>query len=45
MFSAATSAGITQLTSFEVRNLASIAFAVEQKIPPQTTMSKLVVEE
>lgn len=45
MFSAATSAGITQLTAFEVRNLASIAFAVEQKIPPQTTMSKLVVEE
>jgi V/A-type H+/Na+-transporting ATPase subunit C len=45
MFSAATSVGITQLTSFEVRNLASIAFAVEQKIPPQTTMSKIIVDE
>ena len=45
MFSAATSVGITQLTAFEVRNLASIAFAVEQKIPPQTTMSKIIVEE
>ena len=44
MFSGATSVGITQLTAFEVRNLASIAFAVEQKIPPQTTMSKIIVE-
>ena len=45
MFSAATSAGITKLTSFEVRNLSSIAFAVEQNIPPETTMSKLIVED
>lgn len=45
MFSTSTSVGITILTSYEVRNLASIAFAVEQKIPPQTTMSKLIIEE
>ncbi len=45
MFSAATSVGITILTSYEVRNMASIAFAVEQKISPQTTMSKLIIED
>ena len=44
MFSAATSVGITILTSFEVRNMASIAFAVEQKISPQITMSKLIID-
>jgi len=44
MFSAATSVGITKLTSYEVRNIAAIAFAVEQKIPSQTTMSKLIIE-
>ena len=44
MFSAATSVGITILTSFEVRNMASIAFAVEQKISPQTTMSKIIID-
>lgn len=45
MFSQATSFGITVLTSFEVRNLASIAFAVEQNIPTQTTMSKIIIDE
>jgi len=45
MFSTATSVGITKLTAYEVRNIGSIAFAVEQKIPTQTTMSKLIVEE
>jgi len=45
MFSTATSVGITKLTAYEVRNIGSIAFAVEQKIPAQTTMSKLIVEE
>lgn len=44
MFSGATSVGITKLTAYEVRNMAAIAFAVEQKIPPQTTMSKLIIE-
>ena len=45
MFSFATIVGITKLTSFEVRNLAAIAFAIEQKIPTETTMSKLILEE
>jgi len=33
------------LTAFEVRNLAAIAYAIEQKIPTETTMSKLIVHE
>ena len=45
MFSFATIVGITKLTSFEVRNLAAIAFAIEQKIPTETTMSKLILQE
>ena len=45
MFSFATIVGITKLTSFEVRNLAAIAYAVEQKIPTEVTMSKLIVQE
>ena len=45
MFSTATSVGITILTAFEVRNMASIAFAVEQKISPQITMSKIIIDE
>ena len=45
MFSFATVVGITKLTTFEVRNLAAIAFAVEQKISTETTMSKLILEE
>ena len=45
MFSFATSVGITKLTMFEVRNLAAIAFAVEQKIPTEITMSKLILEK
>lgn len=45
MFSSGTSLGITKLTAYEVRNIAAIAFAVEQKIPAQTTMSKLIVAE
>jgi len=45
MFSFATIVGITKLTSFEVRNLAAIAYAVEQKIPTEITMSKLIVQE
>jgi len=44
MFSFATILGITKLTSFEVRNLAAIAYAVEQKIPTETTMSKLIID-
>ena len=45
MFSFATIVGITKLTTFEVRNLAAIAFAIEQKIPTKTTMSKLILNE
>ena len=45
MFSFATIVGITKLTAFEVRNLAAIAYAVEQKIPTDVTMSKLIVHE
>ncbi len=45
MFSFATIIGITKLTGFEVRNLAAIAYAVEQKIPTETTMSKIILEE
>lgn len=45
MFSFATIIGITKLTAFEVRNMAAIAYAVEQKIPTQTTMSKMILEE
>ena len=45
MFSLGTSVGITKLTSYEVRNISAIAFAVEQKIPVETTMSKLIIEE
>jgi len=44
MFSFATIIGITKLTTFEVRNLAAIAFAVEQNIPSETTMSKIIIE-
>ncbi|HEY5735552.1 MAG TPA: V-type ATPase subunit [Nitrosopumilus sp.] len=45
MFSFATIIGITKLTTFEIRNLAAIAYAVEQKIPTDITMSKLIIEE
>jgi V/A-type H+-transporting ATPase subunit C len=44
MFSLSTTVGITKLTAYEVRNLSAIAYAVEQKIPTETTMSKLILE-
>lgn len=44
MFNFSTIVGITKLIAYEVRNIAAIAFAVEQKIPPQTTMSRLIIE-
>lgn len=44
MFSFSTIVGITKLTSYEIRNIAAIAFAVEQGISPQTTMSRLIIE-
>jgi V/A-type H+-transporting ATPase subunit C len=45
MFSFSTVVAVTRLVEYEVRNLASIAFAVEQKIPAETTLSKLIVNE
>lgn len=44
MFSFASIIGITKLTTFEVRNLAAIAYAVEQKIPTDITMAKLIID-
>ena len=43
MFSPSTSVGITKLIGYEIRNIAAIAFGVEQKIPVDTVMSKLIV--
>ena len=43
MFSLATIVGITKLTAYEVRNIAAIAYAVEQKISSEITMSKLIL--
>ncbi|MEO9310373.1 MAG: V-type ATPase subunit [Nitrososphaera sp.] len=45
VFSFSTVVAVTRLVEYEVRNLASIAFAVEQKIPAETTLSKLIVNE
>ena len=45
MFSFATIVGITKLTTYEVRDLATVAYAVEQNIPTETTMSKLILKE
>ena len=45
MFSLATTIGILKLTEFEIRNMSAIAYAVEQKIPAETTMAKLILDE
>ena len=45
MFNFATVIGISKLIGYEVRNIGSIAFGVEQKIPVETTMSKLIIKE
>ena len=45
MFSLGNVIGITKLTAYEVRNMAAIAYAVEQKIPVETTMSKLILRQ
>lgn len=44
MLSLVTTVGITKLTAYEARNLAAIAYAVEQGIPASTTMPRLVLE-
>ena len=43
MFSSSNSMGIINLLSYEIRNLSSIIFAIEQKIPSKLTMSKLII--
>ncbi|MBP2624949.1 MAG: V-type ATPase subunit [Nitrosopumilaceae archaeon] len=43
MFSPSNSMGIINLLNYEVRNISSIIFAIEQKIPSKTTMSKLII--
>jgi V/A-type H+-transporting ATPase subunit C len=45
VFSFSTVVAITRLIEYEVRNLSSIAFAVEQKIPTDVVMSKLILKE
>lgn len=45
IFGFSTVVAIVRLIEYEVRNLSSIAFAVEQKIPSDTTMPKLLVKE
>ncbi|MDI1494863.1 MAG: ATPase [Cenarchaeum symbiont of Oopsacas minuta] len=45
MFSPSTSVGITKLTGYEIRNIAAIAFGIEQKIPATVIMSKLIVDQ
>jgi V/A-type H+-transporting ATPase subunit C len=45
VFSFSTVVAITRLIDYEVRNLSSIAFAVEQKIPAETAISRLIVKD
>jgi V/A-type H+-transporting ATPase subunit C len=45
VFSPSTVVAITRLIDYEVRNLSSIAFAVEQKIPAETIIPKLIVKK
>lgn len=44
IFGFSTVVAIVRLIEYEIRNLSSIAFAVEQKIPSETTMSRLIVK-
>jgi V/A-type H+-transporting ATPase subunit C len=45
MFSYSTVVAIVRLIEYEVRNLSSITYAVEQKIPVDAIMSKIIVKE
>jgi len=45
IFSFSTVVAVTRLLDFEIRNLAAIAYAVEQQIPTQSVMEKLIVKE
>ena len=43
MFSFSTIIAITKLVGYEVRNIGSIAYAVEQKVPTEIVMSKIII--
>jgi V/A-type H+-transporting ATPase subunit C len=45
MFSFSNVVAIIKLVEYEIRNISSIAFAVEQKIPVDTIMSKIIIKE
>jgi V/A-type H+-transporting ATPase subunit C len=45
VFSFSTVVAITRLVEYEIRNLALIAFGVEQNIPVETMMSKIIVKD
>ena len=45
IFSFSTVVAIVRLLDYEIRNLSSIAFGVEQNIPSQTVMDRLVVKD
>lgn len=45
IFSFSTVVAIVRLLDYEIRNLSSIAFGVEQKIPTETVMERLIVKE
>lgn len=45
MFKFSTVVAITRLYDFEIKNLSAIAYAVEQKIPTEITMSKLILSD
>lgn len=45
IFSFSTVVAILKLLEYETRNLAAISFAVEQKIPPQTTMARMMMKD
>ncbi len=43
MFNASTGMGIVNLLSYEVKNMVAITFAIENKIPSDITISKLIL--
>lgn len=45
MFSLSVVIAMSRLLDYEVRNLSSIAYSVEQKISPEITISKLIISE
>lgn len=45
IFGFSTVVAIVRLLDFEIRNLSAITYAVEQKIPSETVMAKIIVKE